>query len=257
MIYEDIRDNEEYFNIGRNASNVHFHRAIEILYCLEHPKTVYIDSHEVTVNEGELLIVPPFSTHYFPIPEIHRSICVVFPVKFTDDFEKLAENQWFDRFVVTDKALALDIYQHMKNLENTPNPMLRKGIYNYILGILLEKLPLVPRDPHPESSFALRTLTYLEKHYSDKLSLEQVAAALGYNRCYFSTLFKKTFHTGFSQYLSMLRVRKSLPLLQTQSISEAAYTVGFGSLQNYYTAFKRIYGKTPGVYLSQLQNSDE
>ena len=72
MQYEYYRDAEEYYRIGRTVSHGHFHRAIELVYCLKLPKTVIIDGVELTLSEGELLFVPLFSTQkaerkgYFP-----------------------------------------------------------------------------------------------------------------------------------------------------------------------------------------------
>lgn len=255
MQYEHERNSEEYFLLGKNTCNVHFHRSIELLYCMEHSKTVYLNGCEVRVGKGELLVVPPLAAHYFPSPEPYDSLCVVMPMNYTDIFNQQADGQWFENDVFTDQALARDISSHLLRLRDTANPMLRKGIYHYVLGSLLEHSRLVPRDQQSESGFALRTMSYLEENYAQKLSLETAADALGYNRCYFSTLFKKTFHAGFCEYLSMLRVSKSLDLLGKCSISEAAYAVGFGSLQNYYTNFKRIYGMPPAAYLSGKQQS--
>ena len=251
MEYEHYRDSEEYFRLGKNTSNIHFHRSIELLYCMEHAKTVYLDGEERTVQKGELLVVPRFLVHYVPRPEYYQSLSVVMPVQYTDIFQQQAGGRWFHDFVFSDKQLTEDICQHLLRLQHAVNPLLRRGIYHYVLGVLLENGTLIRQEQKQSNDFAQRTLTYLENHYAEKLSLETVADALGYNRCYFSTLFKKTFHAGFCDYLSMLRINKSLTLLQNQSISDAAFAVGFGSVQNYYTNFKRIYGMPPAAYLGR------
>ena len=137
-------------------------------------------------------------------------------------------------------------------LEATTNPLVRNGIYSYTIGKLLEGGTLVESEKRQSDIFAINVLTYLELHYSEDLSLEKAAFALGYNKCYFSSVFKKIFRKGFCEYLSMLRVKKSLRMLEENcSISDAAYAVGFGSMQSYYTNFKKIMGSTPKAYLSQ------
>lgn len=251
MQYEHYRDNEEYFHLGKCISHGHFHRAIELVYCLREPKAVVIDGKAMTVNEGELLFVPPFSTHVFKATETHRALCVVLPTACTDMFEKQTNERIFKDLVFTNTTVARDIYEHLLLLQNTQNPLLREGVYHYVLGMLIENGTLIENLRKQEADFAIRILTYLEKHSAEKLTLETVSAALGYNRCYFSTVFKRNFHTGFCDYLAMFRVNNSLHLLESLPIGEVAYAVGFGSLQSYYTNFKKIMGTTPAAYLTK------
>ncbi len=253
MRYEHYRDAKEYFKIGINQSRGHFHRAIELIYCLNGPKPVSVEGEEFDLEEGELLFVPPFSNHVYPRDGEHNSLCVVMPVEYTDIYEKETNGKSFKSLVFKDKDFCRDIYETLMKLKDSNNLLVLKGIYSYVLGRLIEKSTLEEREQNYGDMFAIRVLTYLEKHYTEELSLEMVASALGYSRCYFSALFKKVFHRGFCEYLSMLRVQKSLPLLASIPINEAAFAVGFGSVQNYYTNFKRIMGMTPRVYISSKE----
>lgn len=253
MQYEYYRDAEEYYRIGRTVSRGHFHRAIELVYCLKFPKTVIIDGVEMTLGEGELLFVPPFSTHVFPNREGHSSLCVVLPLSYTDIYDAHVNGKCFENLIVSDKELAKSIYTMLTQLEKTTSPLTRSGIYSYALGALLEQATLVEKKLNHSNIFAIRVLTFFEKHYSEALSLASVAAALGYSRTYFSAKFKSIFHSGFCEYLSMLRIKKSLALLGKQPVSKIAFTIGFGSSQSYYTNFKKVMGTTPSAYLNKKQ----
>lgn len=254
MKYEHYRDVEEYFNISRTVSRGHFHRAIEVVYCLKLDKPVIINGEEFLLKESELLFVPPFSTHVFPRIEEHSSLCVVFPLMYTDVFESNTNNMQFESIIFSDEEAALDIYNMLLKLKGTKNPLTRKGIYSYCLGKMIESGKLVEKEQKREDLFAINALTFLEKNYSSDISLESAAGALGYSRCYFSALFKKFFHKGFAEYLAMLRVKKSLALLENNPINIAAYTVGFKSLQNYYQNFKKVMGTTPAEYSSKSKS---
>lgn len=211
MQYEYFRDSREYFAMGLCVAYGHFHRAIELLYCIETPKPVSIDGVEMTVGEGELLFVPPFAYHKFPRIEPHKALCVVLPITYTDLFEKQTVNQCLTSLIFTDKALAADIYTHLIQLKNAKNPLLRSGIYNYCLGKVLENAVLTARESKHENDFVIRTLTYLETHYTEKLTLEAVARDLGYNRCYFPRCSVKVFIPIF--------VRISIPCASTNHCS--------------------------------------
>ena len=249
MEYEHYRDAKEFFCIGKNHCNEHFHRAIEIQYCIKDTKILLLDGETSYLNEGELLFIPPFCTHNFPFQKTHVSLAVVFPVSYTDIWEQYTNGNQLAHLIFTDKTLAKDLYNHLIQLENTQNPLLRSGIYTYVLGKLLTHGIFLPKIQKNKGDFAMQTLRYLEKHYTESLTLSKAASALGYNYSYFSTLFKKTFRASFCEYLAMLRVRKSLPLLRTAKIEDVAYSVGFGSIQSYYLCFKRVMGTSPAAYV--------
>ena len=75
-------------------------------------------------------------------------------------------------------------------LAKTKNSLAREGIYTYVLGRILEKGEFKPRMQIRKGEFAMHTLTFLEKHYTESITLATIADSLGYNYSYFSTLFK-------------------------------------------------------------------
>ncbi len=248
MEYEHYRDAKEFFCIGRNHCNEHFHCAIEVQYCLKGKKELLLDGENSQLCEGEFLFVPPFCKHRFPFQENHSSLAVVFPVSYTDTWEQAVKDKQLSCLIFKDKSLTKDLHDHLVQLESTKNPLLRDGIYTYVLGKLLSHGEFQAKTQKNKGNFAMQTLTYLEKHYAKPLTLSKVADALGYNYSYFSTLFKKTFRASFCEYLAMLRVRKSLPLLRSGKIADVAFAVGFGSIQSYYLCFKRVMGTSPAAY---------
>lgn len=255
MEYEHYRDAKEYFRIGKNPCVEHFHRAIEVQYCLKGIKKLLLDGKESMLHEGELLFIPPFCTHRFPSQENHSSLAVVFPVSYTDIWEQAVNDKQLANLIFKDKTFTKDLHDHLIQLESTKNPILRNGIYTYILGKLLTQGEFQEKTQKNKGNFAMQTLTYLEKHYSEPLTLSKAADALGYNYSYFSTLFKKTFRASFCEYLAMLRVRKSLPLLRSRKIADVAYAVGFGSIQSYYLCFKHVMGTSPAKYIKAPSKS--
>lgn len=256
MRYEYYRDKEEYFKFGRNRCATHFHRAIEMICCINNGKEVFIDGEHYTMNVGDLLFLPPFTVHHFPQTD-KKVLCVVMPVEYSDIFEEAVGDKRLDGNIICDHSITKDIFDHLLKLEYTKNKYIRDGIYRYVLGTLIENSRFVDVGEKSKTSFAIKVLTYLEENYSKKLTLETVAKELGYNRSYFSTVFKKFFHSGFCEYLSSMRVDKSLPLLVNGTVNEAAESVGFGSLQSYYTAFKRVKGISPAAYKSKKKSKEK
>lgn len=97
---------------------------------------------------------------------------------------------------------------------------------------------------------------YVEKHYAENVTLEAMAALVYMNPYYFSTFFKK--HTGqnFKTFVTEVRMRHALRLLQQSDlmIYEIADSVGYNNARHFSDMFKKHYGKLPQEYRSSFKN---
>ncbi len=91
---------------------------------------------------------------------------------------------------------------------------------------------------------------YIETHYMDDISLQDVAAQLHYSDAYFCRFFKQNFDKNFIMYLSELRVEKAKELLEdmTINVKDISNKVGFRDSSYFTKVFKRITGVTPSEY---------
>lgn len=96
----------------------------------------------------------------------------------------------------------------------------------------------------------LRVTHYIDEHYSEGVSLEEVAEATGISRYYVSHLFKELMDNTFIGYVNELRLNHAAMLLVTTDspIIEIASKSGFNNLSNFNRAFKMYFGKTPSAY---------
>lgn len=91
---------------------------------------------------------------------------------------------------------------------------------------------------------------YIQKHYAQPLTLEEVSAASGFSVNYFSTLFKKETGEGFSKYLSRVRVDAAKGLLRETRlpVAEICKRVGYVDLKHFTRTFRAEAGITPGEF---------
>lgn len=96
----------------------------------------------------------------------------------------------------------------------------------------------------------LRVTHYIDEHYAEGVSLEEVAEATGISRYYVSHLFKELMDSTFVGYVNELRLNHAAMLLATTDspIIEIASKSGFNNLSNFNRAFKMYFGKTPSMY---------
>lgn len=100
-------------------------------------------------------------------------------------------------------------------------------------------------------SLLASSVEYIDSHFTEDISLSDIANEAHLSRAYFSTVFKK--YNGLTpfEYITIKRVEKAIEYLKTTELSklEIASLCGFNSSANFYKAFSKITGKKPGDYI--------
>lgn len=91
---------------------------------------------------------------------------------------------------------------------------------------------------------------YIHTHYTEQLSLEQIAAKNFISPAYLSRKFDQLLGIHFSDYIRQIRVQKAEQMLlyTNKSVTEIAEEVGYGNPNTFIIHFKDKYGVTPGNY---------
>lgn len=97
-------------------------------------------------------------------------------------------------------------------------------------------------------------IAYIENHFSEKITLDDLASFSGYNRTYLSTLFKNVVGVNFHEYLTRVRFQKALLdlALTDKSLTAVALDNGFSELKTMNALFRRILHRTPAEYRAQI-----
>lgn len=100
-----------------------------------------------------------------------------------------------------------------------------------------------------------QAVNYIAEHFTEKISLNDIAHFTHSGKCYLADIFKKS--TGLSpiQYLIQYRISYACQLLKTNmTITEICYKCGFSELTNFLIRFKKIIGCTPTQYRKKMLN---
>jgi YesN/AraC family two-component response regulator len=99
-----------------------------------------------------------------------------------------------------------------------------------------------------------RALAFMREHFTEEITLDDVARAASVSRFHFCRLFHRETGVTFHEYLHELRVSRAKTLLVDRhlTVSEAAYTVGFNDLSHFDRTFRKIVGSSPTEYRRSL-----
>lgn len=99
-------------------------------------------------------------------------------------------------------------------------------------------------------------IRYLEKHYSEDISIEKLSCEFYISSAHLIRRFK--YESGYTpyEYLGLIRITKACRLLEftDMPISEVAVSVGMNHVSRFITKFKSIVGVTPAAYRKQRES---
>lgn len=102
----------------------------------------------------------------------------------------------------------------------------------------------------------LNACSYINIHYMENLSLEEVAAVSGFSKFHFTRIFKQYMNMTFYEYLNSKRVKRAEELLydKKMSITDVAMNSGFSSLSAFNRTFKTVKACSPSDYRRQRES---
>lgn len=98
-------------------------------------------------------------------------------------------------------------------------------------------------------------ISYLEVHIRQRVTLEELAKNLGYNKNYLSTKFRREVGIPVSEYAVKLKIeRAKLWLLNSdKSMQEISDELGFNSLSYFSAQFRKIVGRSPTEFRNRVE----
>ena len=257
--------------------NYHCHDFMEIVIIMKGKGHFIINDEKVLVSEGNVLILNP-GTYHRSIPDSPHTLTECY-LAFTDvDFVNAPRN--FFPFFHGQKMLGKlpervkkEIFQLCCSIDResqSRNP----GRYFMLKAYLIQVICLLLRfdrqeeiaDQHclagyefksPNKKYVVQQIMkYMENHYKEKISLDQIAENMYLSPFYISKLFKSETGDTPINYLISLRMEKAKELLDqnsTLSIQEAAAAVGYEDAYHFSKLFKKFYGLSPLYYKARIE----
>lgn len=124
-------------------------------------------------------------------------------------------------------------------------------LFQYLGKLVGESLRAVREEKRQQDSKPIRLAKqYIQEHYMQPVSLDDVSSYVGFSAAYFSTLFKRESGENFLDYLTEIRMGKAKDLLKETNLSVAAICeqVGYSDLKHFTRSFRNSTGLKPNEY---------
>ncbi len=216
------------------------------------------------IPAGAIIVINPGEMHTgAPASDQGWSYRMFYPTALT--MQQVASNlagqprdvPFFPSPVIFDDYLAYLLANIHLTFEAQGSPLLEREslfwwVMTYMIMTYADDPPSLPAMP-PERRCVARVKDYIEAHYADDISLNELGEMVHFNACHLLRLFSKTVGIPPHAYLNQVRIQRAKRLLSGGcSIADAACQTGFTDQSHLTKRFKRVYGITPGQYILSL-----
>lgn len=284
---EMLNGNKETVNYASNTSirlydndeqedyPVHWHTPLEIIMPIENIYTAHCNNIEYVLNEGDILFISSGVLHQLTAPAKGRRYIILAdlsPLNSMREFESLIA--LLSPVVHITPANSPKIHERLQRLiysigTEYENDALFKDtvIYSKLISIFaligrnstLEKTSLDTNSSKEleYSKIFLSVCDYINKHFSENITLEQVADLAGFSKYHFSRIFRQYAEISFYQYLNKRRIMHAATLLMEPelTITEISLQSGFSSISAFIRMFKIHKGCTPSEFKKMYTTS--
>lgn len=252
----------------------HWHKEVEIIYAKKGKINIGLNNQIIELIEGEIVYFASGEPHYFlASPDSERYVYQFDLRLFNELFlrineeplteflkggERLSSN-WPMELKQIVKNLLLELYQLEVKCPEGKN-YLAVGCLYRLIGKLYEQLPRNNSYLYTKSNTDIqkqetlerlnKIFDYVENHYQEDITIENIAKFIGYNPHYFTRFFKKNIGQTFIQFLTEYRLNQAKFILVNENISmtEVSEKSGFSSVKTFHHVFKKSVGQSPLQY---------
>ncbi len=258
-----------WYNVEIQDFSAHWHDAMEVIIPIENYYDVEVDNTSYHIQPGEIFMISPRKMHTLKAPSSGARFVCLFNVDFFTPIKDYSGMLFVKNgcIHVTPESYApvysevYDLFTQIWNEYFHFTEFYEFSIYSNLLKAftLLTRCQLsqihlfTESSPNKRRDYFTRlngVLEYIDEHYTEDLSLDDVAEFSGFSKFHFTRLFKEYMDTTFYDYLVGRRLKAAEILLSQNdlSITDVALQSGFSSISTFNRTFKTKKGCTPGDY---------
>ncbi len=234
----------------------HAHGYTELFYIVGGDGQFRIDNDLFPVRANQLVVVNPNIVHTEVSYEAHPLEYIVVGIEGT---ELSAPDNGDNRFCIFSFPEANQALWCMQNIlrERQNRELEYETLCQAYMDILIVQIMRCARLSVAHAATGQRLNRqcsiirhYIDTHYKERLTLDQLADQANANKHYLAHAFKKEYGTSPINYMISCRVRegKRLLLETDYSLTQIAHILGFSSASYFSQTFRRVEGMSPKEY---------
>lgn len=253
--YENTPDEMRVILASDFSFPAHLHPDLELLMVLSGAVEAEIGGQKAQLCAGDFAMIFPQQPHrYLQTSEEQTNVAIIIakPWFFGEYVHVLlgghpAEPVWRADALPADIPWAVG---RLLDPDARQNRALSRALLQIVLAHICTEYPLEEDSDAGFADMTCRAVDYIQQHYDEPLSLDDVARALGISRYALSRLFNGRLGVRFTRYLNELRIHKAQDLLQgsTIPIGDVAQRCGFENARTFNRAFLACCGRPPREY---------
>lgn len=251
----------------RYQMTYHWHKECEIIHILEGNFQLTVEDSTYQLTKGNIVFIQDGILHGgVPLECVYE--CIVFDMKLlmkdnhicTTQIQSIMRHERIIDACLPSSIASLnytvnDLFSAMRE-KKTGYEFITQGSLYHFFGIILEHhLYQVNSNTTSVSMNRLiqlkNVLSYIEEHYNDFISLDDMAKTAGMNPKYFCRYFREMTQRTPTNYLNYYRIEIACEQLSTRdvSITEVALNCGFNDISYFIKTFHKYKGITPKQFV--------
>ena len=242
----------------------HAHEAYEILYFQKGAVQYYLEDKAYSLVQGDLLLIPPSVMHRAVIVD-ENALYQRFILTLSEDYCcRLLDgvDGIFTRREVKPMHISLqdeeraDVHRMLNQImeqENDAAGRLAADSLCTLLLLRLQKFAQIQTDSVEDSPVQTQQfIRYINAHYTEQITLEDIAKRFFISKTHLMRQFKKYTHTTVHNYITTKRILLAKALLkENMAPAEVASACGFTTYASFYQAFLLHVGINPRQYANE------
>ncbi len=240
----------------------HMHDYVEILYIVEGEAIHHINDNTYECSCGMLYIIDVGGSHQIEITNELKYYDLYIEKNFFDHSEPCAllrnhmESYGSPAFCL-EQARQANLANLMKIMSaefNTAakDQKIAMSLLSCFSLIAIHSTPLDLKKRTAQRKFfsAPTIVDYINMHFTENISLADIAKIYNYNPSYLSRYIKEKCGVSYTDYINTLRIRRARHLLISTdySIKLIERMSGYSGHQSFYRKFEKAYGVSPQKY---------
>ena len=243
--------------VDHRGSRVHWHEEIEILLFTKGTGTVLCDLKELSVKQGEIVMINGNELHTGSINgEGTTYYCIHIN---TDFFHNLIGNEYviFEHIINNGECerLLKSVIEKTREGGFKNITAVKRMLYEFFDLIAEKYVSSVLNEAEYKKHFRRldtfnSVIEYIDLHYDEELSVQSLAKQFYLSASYFSHMFKERGDTSVMEYINEVRISHAKNFLEREALSvgEIACRVGFNDINYFSRRFRATTGMTPSEY---------